>query len=78
MSKSKRVPAAEVFRRLSELYPDAKCALDFTNALELLVATILSAQCTDTRVNLVTKGLFERYRRPEDYLAVPAEELEAA
>jgi endonuclease-3 len=45
------------------MYPDAKCSLDFTNPLELVVATILSAQCTDARVNIVTKTLFKKYRR---------------
>lgn len=52
--------------RLSELYPDPQCALDHRNAFELLTATILSAQCTDARVNLVTPALFERYPTPED------------
>ena len=61
---------------LSKAYPDAKVALNFSNPLEMLVATILSAQCTDERVNQVTTTLFEKYRRPEDYLAVPPEDLE--
>jgi endonuclease-3 len=52
--------------RLSELYPDAECALDHRNAFELLTATILSAQCTDARVNLVTPALFAKYPTPED------------
>jgi endonuclease-3 len=56
---SERAP--EIFRRLSAEYPDAHCALDFRNPYELLVATILSAQCTDKRVNLVTPGLFAKY-----------------
>jgi endonuclease III len=54
-------PAAEVLARLKEAYPDARCALDHRNAFELLCATILSAQCTDVRVNLVTPTLFARY-----------------
>jgi endonuclease III len=62
--------------RLYGLYPEPKCELNFRSPLELLVATILSAQCTDERVNLVTKNLFEKYRAPEDYLKVPEEELQ--
>lgn len=66
-----RAPAAERIRPiiagLRRRYPDVKCALDHTNALELLVATILSAQCTDVRVNLVTKDLFLKYRAAADY-----------
>ncbi len=62
--------------RLAAAYPDATCSLDFRTPFELLVSTILSAQCTDERVNMVTPALFARYRRPEDYLAVPVEELE--
>jgi endonuclease-3 len=61
---------------LRSLYPDAKCSLDFTNPLELLVATQLSAQCTDERVNIVTKSLFQKYRTVEDYATVSQEELE--
>ena len=53
--------AAEIDRRLAKRYPDAKCSLDFTNAFELLIATILSAQSTDARVNIVTKSLFRKY-----------------
>jgi endonuclease-3 len=69
--------APEIIRRLSEAYPDASIALRATNSLEMLVATILSAQCTDERVNRVTATLFEKYRRPEDYLRVPEAELAA-
>jgi endonuclease III len=69
--------APEIIRRLSEAYPDATIALRATNPLEMLVATILSAQCTDERVNRVTATLFEKYRRPEDYLSVPEAELAA-
>jgi endonuclease III len=65
-----------VLERLYAAYPDFRCELDFRNALELLIATILSAQCTDARVNIVTQTLFQKYRKPEDYLAVPQEELE--
>lgn len=70
-----RVP--EIVRILSETYPDAKVALNFSNALEMLVATILSAQCTDEKVNEVTATLFQKYRTAEDYLRVPEEELKA-
>lgn len=68
-----RVP--EIFKRLSKAYPDAHVALDFTSPLECLVATILSAQCTDERVNMVTKTLFKKYRTPGAYLKVPDTEL---
>jgi endonuclease-3 len=64
-------------RILSETYPDAKVALNFSNALEMLVATILSAQSTDVNVNKVTETLFEKYRTAEDYLRVPEDELKA-
>jgi len=66
----------EVTRRLKRAYPSAKCSLNHSNPFELLVATILSAQCTDERVNIVTADLFRKYRRPEDYLKVPPRELE--
>ncbi len=69
--------APEVIRRLKEAYPDAKVALRFSNPLEMLVATILSAQCTDERVNQVTATLFQKYQSCQDYLRVPAEELAA-
>ena len=60
---------------LQETYPDAHCALNFTTPLELLIATILSAQCTDTRVNIVTSTLFQKYRTAADYVAAAPEEL---
>jgi len=69
-----------VVRRLSEAYPDARVALKFGTPLEMLVATILSAQCTDERVNMVTQGpsgLFAKYRKAGDYLRVPEAELAA-
>ena len=69
--------APEIVRILSGTYPDAKVALNFSNPLEMLVATILSTQCTDERVNRVTKTLFDKYRTPEDYLRVPESELAA-
>lgn len=65
----------EIIKRLKKEYPDAHCALNHTNAFELLVATILSAQCTDERVNIVTATLFRKYRAPQDYLNVAPEEL---
>ncbi len=65
-----------VLKKLKKLYPNAKCSLDWTTPLELLVATILSAQCTDKRVNIVTKSLFRKYRSAQDYTSVPAQELE--
>jgi endonuclease-3 len=67
----------EIVRILSEAYPDARVALRFTNPLEMLVATILSAQCTDEKVNEVTATLFQKYRTAEDYLEVPEDELKA-
>jgi len=68
--------AAEIIRRLRKAYPDAHCALNHSNAFELLIATILSAQCTDARVNIVTADLFRKYRGPADYLKVAQTELE--
>ncbi|HLW01140.1 MAG TPA: endonuclease III [Ktedonobacterales bacterium] len=68
--------ANEVVARLHQAYPDAKCSLDFTTPLELLVATILAAQCTDDRVNMVTRTLFQKYKSAQDYTAVPLSELE--
>ncbi len=72
----KKARAEAIIRALQKAYPDAKCALDFTTPFELLTATILAAQCTDAQVNKVTKTLFRKYRSPEDYVKVPAEELE--
>jgi endonuclease-3 len=76
-SKTKRrARAEEINRILAETYTDAKCALDFRNPFELLTATILSAQCTDERVNQVTPALFERYPDPQSMAAAPLEDLE--
>src|SRR6267142_5796942 len=66
----------EIIRKLKRAYPDAKCSLNHSNAFELLIATILSAQCTDDRVNIVTSDLFRKFRKPEDYLKVSPRELE--
>jgi len=65
-----------IIERLAADHPDAKIALHYRNELELLVSVMLSAQTTDVNVNRVTERLFEKYKRPEDYLAVPPEELE--
>jgi endonuclease-3 len=67
---------AKIARRLAEAFPDAACSLDFRSPLELLVATILSAQCTDVRVNLVTKTLFTKYPTAADYARAKLPELE--
>ena len=68
--------AAEIIKRLKKTYPDAHCALNHTNAFELLIATILSAQCTDERVNIVTADLFRKYRSPKDFVNADRSELE--
>ncbi|MBN2295685.1 MAG: endonuclease III [Pirellulales bacterium] len=68
--------AAKIIRRLARAYPDARCSLDFRNPLELAIATILSAQCTDKRVNLVTPNVFAKYPTAADYATAPLEELE--
>ncbi len=73
----KKKRAHWIIRTLKREYPEARCALDHANALELLIATILSAQCTDERVNIVTAELFRKYRSCEDYLRVPQAELES-
>lgn len=73
---ARRERAAEIVRRLHAEYPDARCSLDHTNAYELLTATILSAQCTDERVNMVTPALFRRYPAPAQLAAAPQEDVE--
>jgi endonuclease-3 len=72
----KRARIVPIIERLSAEYPDAKIALRYRSDLELLVSVMLSAQTTDVNVNRVTERLFQKYKRPEDYLAVPQEELE--
>jgi len=72
----KRKRAATIHRRLDKAYPDAKVALRFSNPFEMVISTVLSAQSTDAMVNKVTETLFQKYRRPEDYLASPPGELE--
>ena len=69
--------ARRVIARLRTAYPDARCALHHDNPLQLLIATILSAQCTDARVNMVTPALFKKYRTAADFASAPARELEA-
>ena len=70
--------AAKVTRRLAADYPDVECALTHRTPLQLLVATILSAQCTDVRVNMVSKDLFKKYRKAADFAVAPITDLEKA
>jgi endonuclease-3 len=74
--ESRRQRVAAILPILKKTYPDARCSLNHSNPLELLVATILSAQCTDDRVNIVTKDLFKKYRSAKDYATVAPEVLE--
>lgn len=76
MIADNKARTAEVIKRLRKAYPDAHCALNHTTPFELLIATILSAQCTDERVNIVTADLFRKYHGPADYLNVAQAELE--
>ncbi|MGE5352451.1 MAG: endonuclease III [Acidobacteriota bacterium] len=77
MPKNKEIEhAKKVFDILKKEYPEVKSALDFTTPFELIIATILSAQCTDARVNIVTRDLFKKYKSPQDFLNIPIEELE--
>ena len=76
MIADKKARTAEIIKRLRKAYPDAHCALIHTTPFELLIATILSAQCTDARVNIVTADLFRKYRGPADYINVSPGELE--
>lgn len=76
MIRSKRARTLEIIKRLKKAYPTAHCALNHTNPFELLIATILSAQCTDERVNIVTATLFRKYRGPQDFASASQEELE--
>jgi endonuclease III len=73
---AQRERARQVCELLNTAYPDATCSLNHRTPLQLLVATILSAQCTDDRVNIVTKDLFKKYKKAQDFLAVPQEEME--
>jgi len=74
--KTKSVRCAEILRRLDAAYPNAHCELNFKNPLELLIATILSAQCTDKQVNIVTAALFQKYKSAPDYANAALPELE--
>jgi len=74
MTRKQRSEVLE--KELPDIYPEAHCELDFKSPLELLVATILSAQCTDVRVNMVTKSLFKRCKSAADYAGIPQVELE--
>ncbi len=72
----KKTLANKILATLKKHYPDAYCTLNYKTPFDLLAATILSAQCTDARVNVVTQNLFAKYKKPSDYLAVSREELE--
>jgi endonuclease III len=74
--EQRRQRVRKILPILTRTYPQARCSLDHTNPLELLVATILSAQCTDERVNIVTSDLFRKYRTAADYARAPQEQLE--
>jgi endonuclease III len=76
VATNKQKRAEEVVSRLKQMYPKAKCSLDFTNAFELLIATMLSAQSTDARVNIVTKSLFRKYPDPAAFAAAGQVEME--
>ena len=76
MKLDRKTAALKTIERLEKEHPDAKIALNYTNSLELLIATILSAQCTDKRVNIVTIMLFKKYKTAKDYATADLEELE--
>ena len=76
MATKKQERALEIVSRLKRMYPKAKCSLDFTNAFELLIATMLSAQSTDVRVNIVTKSLFRKYPGPKEFAQASQTEME--
>jgi endonuclease-3 len=77
-TEAKAARTRQIVTALQRTYPDAHCELNFSNPLELLVATILSAQCTDKRVNIVTAALFQKYKRAADYANAPLAGLEEA
>jgi endonuclease-3 len=72
----KRERALAVYERLAQAYPDVRCTLDYHSPLQLLIMTILAAQCTDARVNVVSKPLFKKHRQAEDFVRAPIEELQ--
>ena len=76
MPTKKQERANDIVVRLKQMYPKAKCSLDFTNAFELLIATMLSAQSTDVRVNIVTKSLFRKYPNPQSFADAGQVEME--
>jgi endonuclease-3 len=76
VAPAERARAIKVYDRLAAAYPDVRCTLDFHNPFQLLLMTILAAQCTDARVNIVCKDLFKKYKKPRDFLSVPIAELE--
>ena len=76
MPTKKQERAGDIVVRLKQMYPKAKCSLDFTNAFELLIATMLSAQSTDVRVNIVTKSLFRKYPNPRSFAQASQVEME--
>ena len=75
-TKSEKAYAKKIFDLLKKEYPSVKTALIHKNVFQLLISTILSAQCTDERVNIVTRDLYKKYKKPEDFLKVPVRELE--
>ena len=77
-NEAKTARTRKIIAALKQAYPDAHCELNYSNPLELLIATILSAQCTDKRVNLVTADLFKNYRSAADFAAAPLADLEQA
>ncbi|QSO48212.1 endonuclease III [Alicyclobacillus mengziensis] len=76
MNLLSRAQTRRMLGKLEQAYPDAKCALNYTTPFELLIATMLSAQCTDARVNMVTANLFQKYRTPQDYAQLTPEILQ--
>lgn len=76
MNLLSRATTRRMLVKLEEAYPDAKCALNYRTPFELLIATMLSAQCTDARVNMITATLFEKYHGPEDYVTLTPEILQ--
>ena len=73
--KNKRLRMSDIINNLKKEYPEAKCSLHYDSPFQLLVATILSAQCTDDRVNKVTAQLFKKYPNPESYIDLSIEEI---
>lgn len=76
VTRRNTVPVTDILDILAATYPDADCALEHDNPFELLIATILSAQCTDARVNIITRRIFPIYKRPEDFLSLSQAEME--